>query len=273
MKKVVVRLLALTMAISMLVLATGCGNKKPANQMDLLSQIKEKGKIVVGTSADYPPYEFHKEIGGKDEIVGFDIAIAKEIAKDLGVELEIKDMKFEGLLPALKTGKIDFAMAGMTPKPERKKQADFSKIYYRAVQGMMVRAEDKDKIKAVTDLTGKVVGAQKASIQADIAKSEVKGAQVKELGKVSDLVLELQNKKIDAIIVELPVAEAYVSRNTELALAEGITFQDAEGGSAIAVNKGNTTLIEAMDKSLDALEQNKAIEKFVVEATELVESK
>lgn len=272
MKKVVVRLVALTMAMSMLLLASGCG-KKAENQGDLLSQIKEKGKIVVGTSADYPPYEFHKEINGKDEIVGFDIAIAKEIASDLGVQLEIKDMKFEGLLPALKTGKIDFAMAGMTPKPERRKQADFTKIYYRAVQGMMIRAEDKDKIKTVADLAGKVVGAQKASIQADIAKDEIKGADVKELGKVSDLVLELQNKKIDAIIVELPVAKAYVSKNSELALADNVTFQDAEGGSAIAVDKGNTTLVEAMNQTLDRLEQDKAIEKFVVEATALVESK
>ena len=84
-----------------------------------LEEVKKKGKLVVGTSADYPPYEFHKEIDGKDTIVGFDIDIAKEIAKDMGVEVEIKDMDFDGLLVASQAGKVDLVIAGMNPTPER----------------------------------------------------------------------------------------------------------------------------------------------------------
>jgi ABC-type amino acid transport substrate-binding protein len=87
-------------------------NEPPADdESPKIKEIKQAGKIVLGTSADYPPYEFHKEIDGKDTIVGFDIEIAKAIAKDLGVELEIKDMDFDGLLLALNAGKVDFVIA------------------------------------------------------------------------------------------------------------------------------------------------------------------
>ena len=103
----------------------GCGStsnekKDGAAKATALDATKSKGKLVVGTSADYPPYEFHKQVDGKDQIVGFDIDIAKEVAKDLGVELEVDDMSFDGLLVALQAGKVDMVFAGMTPTDERK---------------------------------------------------------------------------------------------------------------------------------------------------------
>ena len=109
---------------------------------------------------DYPPYEFHKLIDGKDEIVGFDIEIAKQVAADLGVKLEIVDMKFEGLLPALVTNDIDFIVAGMVADEERAKTVDFSVPYYAAEQRMVVRLADKDKYKDPEALVGLKVGAQ-----------------------------------------------------------------------------------------------------------------
>ena len=129
-KKLIAVAAVATIAISMV----GCGSnaKKESTNSNTsaLEAIKSKGKLVVGTSADYPPYEFHKEIDGKDQIVGFDIEIAKQFAKDLGVELEIKDMAFDGLLVALQADKVDMVFAGMTPTDERKQNADFSDIYY-----------------------------------------------------------------------------------------------------------------------------------------------
>lgn len=114
------KIFSLVLAMFMMLSLVGC-NKNQNTTVDELGKIKKAGKIVLGTSADYPPYEFHKVIDGKDEIVGFDIEIAKQIAKDLGVELEIKDMKFDGLLAALQAGKIDFIVSGMTPTEERKR--------------------------------------------------------------------------------------------------------------------------------------------------------
>lgn len=262
------------------VVLSGCGQESEdtssdsSNAEDTKSQlelIKERGKLVLGTCADYPPYEFHKEIDGKDTIVGFDISIGKEIAKDLGVELEIKDMQFKGLLPALKTGKIDMILAGMTPKPERREEVDFSEIYYNALHGVIIRVEDQDTYKTLEDLTGKAIGAQKAAIQEDLARENIKDAEIKALGKVSDLILQLKNKRAEAVIVEEAVAQAYINKNEDLSLMD-LRLQDQEGGSAVAVNKDNPDFVEAINKTIERLNNEDLINKFVVEATEMSES-
>lgn len=234
-----------------------------------LEQIKAKGKIVVGTSADYPPYEFIKVTDGKNEVVGFDIEIAKQIAKDLGVELEIKDMKFDGLLAALVADDIDFIAAGMVPNEDRKKSVDFSTQYYQANQNVLIRTEDAEKIKTVEDLKGLKVGAQKATIQEDLANEKTEAAEVKSLSKITDLVLELTNKKIDAVVLVEPVANAYARQNPNVAVS-GISL-GAEEAVALAINKGNPELLEAINKSLDTMMKAGAIDKFIEEATILSE--
>ncbi|WP_166242025.1 ABC transporter substrate-binding protein [Paenibacillus turpanensis] len=244
--------------------------QEPAAKPTKLDEIKKAGKIVLGTSADYPPYEFHKTVNGKDEIVGFDIELAKEFAKDLGVKLEIKDMKFDGLLPALQAGNIDVIIAGMTPDEERKKAVDFSKIYYTAVQTVVVRAEDNDKLKTTDDLKGKKVGAQKGSVQEDIVAEQISGSTAKILPKIPDLFMELKSKKVDALVVEEPVAAAYVSKHKDLAISS-IPLKQDEGGSAIAFAKNNPELVEAANKTIDRLLKDKLIEKFVAEANDMVE--
>lgn len=244
-------------------------SEKQAN--DTMSRVKGSGKLVLGTSADYPPYEFHKLVDGKDKIIGFDIAIAQAIADELDVTLEIRDMGFDGLLMALQEGKVDLVIAGMTPKPERIEQVDFTKIYYVAAQGVMIRAEDKDIYKTAADLKGHKVGAQLGAIQEDIAKDQIEGSEVKALGKVSDLILELKNKKVDALVMELPVANAYIKANSDLALSE-IEVVDDTGGSAIAIAKGNTQFVEKLDSILDDLMSSGKIDEFVAEAIIQVEN-
>ncbi|TCM87949.1 amino acid ABC transporter substrate-binding protein (PAAT family) [Paenibacillus sp. BK033] len=234
-----------------------------------LADIKKAGKIVLGTSAEYAPYEFHKNVDGKDQIVGFDIEIAKEVAKDLGVDLEIKDMDFGNLLAELKLGKIDFVIAGMTPDEERSKAVDFSKIYYEAKQGVLVRAEDKDNFTTMADLEGKAIGVQMGSTQEKIAQG-IKGAKLKSLGKTTDLVLELKSKKVDALIVELPVAQGYANVNSDLALTS-ISPEYESGGSAVAVNKGEKDLLAEIQKTLDHLTADKKIDQWVSEMTQISE--
>jgi len=252
----------------------GCGSKSESasnnKAASKVEQIKKSGKLVVGTSADYPPYEFHKSVNGKDQIVGFDIKIAEEIAKDLGVKLEIKDMKFDGLLAALQSGNVDMVLAGMNATEERKKSVDFSEIYYKSLQSVIVRAEDKDKIKTVGDLKGKKVGAQKGTTQEGIVKDQITGADLKALGKVTDLMLEIKNKKVDALVVEQPVGKAYVSKNSDLAISD-INVKIEDEGSAVAVKKGSSDLVEAINKTLDKLMKDKSVDKFVTEANEMVE--
>ncbi|MEG0775312.1 ABC transporter substrate-binding protein [Clostridium sp.] len=283
MKKNLLKNIALTAVIGIMSFSfAGCskasngGESKEASTKEVVAttidKIKESKKLVIGTSADYPPYEFHKEIDGKDTIIGFDVDIAQEIAKDLGVELEINDMKFDGLIAALKTGKVDMVLAGMNPTDERKQSVDFSKIYYTAEQAVIVRAEDKDKYKSLADLKGKEVGVQKGSIQEGLATEQIEGATVKGLGKVTDLVLELKNKKVDAIIVEVPVAKFYAEKNTDLVITDcKFAIEEGEQGSAIAIQKGDEAFVEAVNKTLDRLIKEGKIEEFVVKANEQVE--
>jgi polar amino acid transport system substrate-binding protein len=285
--KLLKNLVSLSILVALALAASSCGAKKEASAAPAtpasvkVAEIQKAGKLIIGTSADYPPYEFHSLKDGKDAIVGFDIAIAQELAKDLGVALEIKDMQFDGLLAALQAGNIDIVISGMTPTEERKKSVDFSTTYYYAVHGVMVRAADKDKLSTVEALKKARLSAQKGTIQVGIAKTQILGlskeaaekdqTSVKEVGTIKNLVLDLKNGKVDAIVAELPVAAAYVGKNPDLTVAAP-TFKDDQGGSAIAVKKGNDDLVAALNKTLDRLISEKKIDLFVAEANELVEN-
>lgn len=257
LKKIVIGALVGVMAFSM----AGCGKKGTS-----VEGIKKAKKLVLGTSADYPPYEFIDKDG---KIVGFDVEIAKAIADKLGVELEIKDMKFDGLLAALKTGKIDLVIAGMNPTEERKQSVDFSNIYYTSSQSVVVRAEDKDKYKTLADLKGKQIGVQKATVQEGLAKDQIEGAQLKSLGKLTDVVLELENKKIDAAVMEGPVAKFYIDKNKNLVATEAAFKVDpSETGSAIAVRKDSADFLAEINAVLDQLKKDGKIDQFIIDASQ-----
>jgi len=245
-----------------------------SKQGETMKKIKESGKLVLGTSADYAPYEFHKIIDGQDTIVGFDIDIAREIAKDLGVELVINEYSFDSLLQALNSGKIDIVISGMNPSPERAKSVDFSDIYYTAQHAVMVRAEDKDKIKTIDDLKGKKVGAQLTTTQEDIVKEKMPDSTLVSLKTIPNLVLELMNKKVDAIVVELPVAKGYVKNNSGLAISDIDVNEDIseeESGNAVAVRKNNKDLVEQINKTIARIQKDGTLDKYIAQANEMNE--
>lgn len=235
-----------------------------------LAEIKEKGKIVLGTSADYPPYEFHKTIDGKDTIVGFDIEIAKAVAESLGVELEIVDMKFEGLLPALTGSKIDFIVAGMNPTEERKKSVNFSIEYYNAHQTLLVMGSKAPELSTMESLKGKTIGVQKGTLQEQIAAEKFTESTVKSIGKIPDLIMELKTGKIDGIILNDTVAKSYVASNSDLS-TNGMDL-GSEGGVAIAMPKDSTDLTEAVNKTLESLMTEGKIDQWITDANLMVET-
>lgn len=234
-----------------------------------LTDIQKKGTITLGTSADYPPYEFHILRDGVDEIVGFDVEIAREMAKDLGVELKVVDMNFDGLLIALNTGQVDFVMAGMTPSDERREAVDFSDIYYYAEQTVVVRAEDKDKYTSIDSLDGLKVAAQRGSIQEGIVEEQMPNVNLISLTKIPNIVLELKNKKVEAAVMERPVAEGYVNSNSDIVISD-VPVVDETGGSAVALRKDSGELLKSVNDTIKRLENEGLIDKFVAEANELV---
>jgi len=253
----------------------GCGasnNKSATETKDLLETIQEKGKVVVGMSADYAPYEFHYiDENGKDVIGGFDVDIANEIANSLGVELVIQEMDFDALVAALPAGKIDLVISGMNPTEKRAKVVDFSEIYYNSQHGILVRSEDVDKYKTFADLEGVKVGTQLGSTQEQISRNEIPNADLQLLNNVNNLILELKAGKIDAIVMEKPVAEMAVKSNPELAVGNPI-YEEESGGNAVGIAKGNEELLAKINEVIKKLNESGKMDEYIVKANELAGS-
>lgn len=232
-------------------------------------KIQQKGELVVGLSADYAPYEFHAEIDGKDTIVGFDISIAQKIADDMGVKLHIEELGFDALLGALKTGKIDLIISGMAVTEERLKEVDFSDTYMTMKQRVIVRKDDADKYQSTLDFDGVPVGVQKQTTQEALAQNELVGSIPTSLQKIPDVIMNLKNKKVDAAILEGPVAEAYVDRNSDLVFAD-VEFKDGNKDTAVAVPKNAPVLLESINTSIKEIKDQGLLEAYKKEANELM---
>lgn len=231
-----------------------------------LEKIKKSGLLVVGLSADYAPYEFHQTIKGQDEIVGFDVSLAKEVAKSLGVKLQIKEMAFDALLGALKTGKVDIVISGMSATPERAKEVNFSTPYMHAQQEVLIRKADKEKYKSVTDFSGHSVAAQKGTTQADLATGELPGAKPVLLSKFTDEILELQSGKVDAIVVEQPVGGAYADHDKSLEMVPMDFVHKFGAGAAVALPKGSDALTAQVNKVINRVTKDGTFTKWQKQA-------
>lgn len=241
------------------------------NNTDSIVKIKEKGKLVLATSPDYPPYEFKTIKDGKLEIVGFEIEMAKKFAEKLGVDLEIKEMDFKLVIESVKKGEADIAMAGISPTPQRAEQVGMTEGYYKSEQTALIRAEDLDKYTSKDSLKGKNIGAQMGAIQVKMAQS-VDGATVKELPLVTALLADLKTKKIDAIVMESAVAKQYAMGNPEFKVANFVFESDSES-SVLAVKKENTDLLEFLNKEIEQMISDGTVNKLVVDAMGITEAK
>ncbi|MCK4942489.1 MAG: transporter substrate-binding domain-containing protein [Candidatus Aminicenantes bacterium] len=257
--------------VVVLVFFTISANSQPETKADKavskLDQIKKAGKLVVGTSPDYPPYEFHLLNDRQGEIVGLDVDIAKEIARELGVKLELKNIIFHKLFEVLNQDQVDMVIAGLAPSVGRRQLVDFSDVYYQAIQNMLIRSLDSEIITSLIDLRGKKVGTQKGSIQEDLSQKQILGAEFITKDTVNELISDLKNKKIDAAILEKPVAESFVMRHKDLINIECHSgAYDALLGSAIAVKKGNPEFLKEINRILAELKKENKIIEFVEDA-------
>ncbi|WP_226585587.1 ABC transporter substrate-binding protein/permease [Microseira wollei] len=229
---------------------------------DISGVIAQQGnarqKLVMVTSADYPPYEFRDTASGKDDIIGFDVDIAKYITNQLGYDLEIKDTDFSGIIPALQSGRADFAMAGMTPTEERQKNVDFSDIYYEAKNTIVTRKGSN--LKTPKDLSGKKVGVQLGSTQEKTAK-EFKNVQLVALNRTGDLIQEVKARRIDAAVIEDTIAKGFIANNPDLQFST-IPSKPEEAGSAIAFPK-NSRLVNDFNRILAEMKQSGEIERLI----------
>lgn len=273
MKKGLMKKIIATAVLGIMTMGlAGCGSSNDKNsdsKTDLLEKIQKNGKLVVGMSADYAPYEFHYiDENGKDVIGGFDVDIANEIANKIGVDLVIQEMDFDALVSALPAGKVDLVISGMNPTEERAKVVDFSEVYYNSKHGILVRAEDADKYQTFSDLEGAKVGVQLGSTQEKIAKTEIPNVNLQQLSNINNLILELKAGKVDAIVMEKPVAEMAVKSNPELAVGKPI-YEEQTGGNAVGIAKNNPQLLAKVNEVITELNESGKMDEYIAKANEL----
>ena len=234
--------------------ATGSSAAQTAGweSSERIQKIKDAGKLVLGTSADYPPFEFHTEIDGADTITGFDVLLAQKIADKLGVELEIVDMSFDNLLMSLDRGDFDIVMASLTPTEDRMKAVDFSEPYFYGSQVVVIRAEDADKYTTTESLKDCSVAAQKGAIQVPIANEIAGEANVVQLVKVGDMINELKAGKVEAVFLDNIIAGGYVAVHDDLVMADiGIEYES--NGNCVACKKGDAEMVACVNEVLAEL--------------------
>ena len=208
---------------------------------------KENKKLYVGTNAEFEPFEYRE--GGN--IVGFDIELIGEISKLINKDIEVEDMAFDGLLPALQTKKIDLIIAGMTATEERKKFVNFSESYYKSQQAIVVN-NDENGINTFDNLVGKDVGVV-LGYTGDIIVSEMANVKVQRYNATSEAIMALKSKKVQAVVLDYEPAKNYSAQNPELKLIE--TDSQSEE-YAIAIRKEDTQLLNDINKALATLKEN-----------------
>ena len=212
------------------------------------------GSLIMCTNAEFPPYEFHNG----NEIVGIDVEICNAIAEKLGLKLEIEDIAFDAIIPEIVSGKADLGAAGMTVTEDRKQNVDFSDSYAHATQVIIIR-EDSD-IAGPDDLKGKLVGVQQGTTGDLYVSADLGDDAVERYSKGMEAVQALTQSKVDAVIIGGETAKQYVKEVPGLRILDE-SYTDEE--YAIAVQKGNTQLLDAINTAIGELKKNGTFDKIV----------
>ncbi len=258
MKKIVCIALALVMVLAL----AACGSSAST-----ASAPTAKEKLVLGTSADYPPFEFqYPDKDGNLVYGGIDISVGQYIADYTGKELQVENMGFDYLLASLQKGDFDVVLAAIEETEDRLVSADFSDPYYIDVPAkVLVRASEADQYTSFDSFAGKSVGAQTATTKEDIVKDKLTGANLVSLQVVTDLVNQLVNNKIDAIVLDGGVAEQYAASNSDIVIAD-IEFEAAEP-YRVAIAKGDPKgLLPGINEAIAEMLEKDMVSQFYADA-------
>jgi polar amino acid transport system substrate-binding protein len=209
---------------------------------------KKESVLRVGTSADYPPFEYVDD--KTKEFVGFDIDLMKLLGKKMGYDkVEIVNMDFDTIIPSLQADKIDVGAACMTITNERLQQAD-AVPYFSTGESILVKKDSTFEPKTFEDLSGHKIGVQKGTTGEEItdkaiSEGKIKNADVKRYTSVVLAIVDLQNSNIDAVIIDAPVATFY-STKQDFKITGTLVSEEA----GLYIKKGNTELKSKLEKAL-----------------------
>lgn len=218
----------------------------PLASADELGKIKDAGELKIAMSGAYPPFNFINE---KNEVVGFDAAIGQEIARRLGVKPVIVTTAWDGILAGLLANKYDTICGSMTITEKRQEVVDFVGPYYRSGRGIFIRKDEN--FASLTDLEGKNIGVTLGETHEKWARTQ-KGWEIKTYKGLPELFLELENKRIDAIVID-SIPGLLAIKKTGMPIKK-MELPEIEGGDVnigIAIRKNNPELKAAMQKALD----------------------
>ena len=245
------KILSILMVICLTLSLFACGNTTNTATTEGASS----SKLIVGTSAGFPPYEFRE--GNK--IVGIDAEIMEAIAADLGYTIEWQDMKFDSLISALSSNKVDIVIAGMTVTEDRKESVDFTDTYTAAVQSIIIKKGGN--ISNLDDVEGKIIGVQQGTTGDIYASDDYGNDKVQRFNEGADAVQALLNGKIDCVIIDDQVAKNFV--DTHKTALELLDTAYTEEEYAMAVKKGNTQLLNQVNKSIKSLKDKGTVRRII----------
>ncbi|HEB9419242.1 TPA: basic amino acid ABC transporter substrate-binding protein [Campylobacter coli] len=226
---------------------TACQNAKTENNTS--NEANATPTLKVGTAPNYKPFNYKQD----SKLTGFDTDLVEEIAQKNGIEIVWVETNFDGLIPALKAGKIDMIASAMSATDERRQSVDFTKPYYMS-KNLYIKLKNNETLQTKTDLEGKKIGVQLGTLQENTAKA-IKDAQVQSNKDLNIAVLALKNNKIDAIVADQDTAKGFLAENPDLVSF----YQETDGGEgfSFAFDKDKQKeVIEIFNKGIDEAKAN-----------------
>lgn len=240
---------------------SSAASQEEVSEDSAIAKIKESGKLIMATNAAFPPFEYI----ANNEAAGVDVDIAKEIAKDLGVELQVDNMDFNGIIPAIQAGKADLGVAGMTVTDERKEQVDFSVEYVKSAQYVIIAKGSGVTVDSLKE-DGVIIGVQEGTTGDFYATDDIKGdPNTEDVARYKNAIVaaqDLMNGKCSAVIVDEMPAKSIVENNVDE--LELLPDPLTEESYAIAVKKGNQELLDAVNKTIERLQSEGKIDEFLI---------
>lgn len=244
--KIISKALMVAMALALAGSLAGCASQ---------GKLKEKDKLIISTNAEFQPFEYMD----KGKIVGIDVDISEQIAKQLGVTLQIDNMNFDSVVAAVQTGKTDMAVAGLSKTPDRAAAVDLSDPYYDASQVIIVK-KDNTAINSEASLKGRKVAVQKGTTGDDLATKLVGDANMTRFNASTDAVTALSDGKVDAVVIDSFPAKTFVNQNPNLKITGSPLTSEQY---CIAVRKGNKELLAAVNKEIGQLKSSGDLDKII----------
>ena len=256
MKTITSKVISAVLTGALALRMAGCSQPASTETADNGLKTVESGKLIMATSADFPPYEYYDG----DQVVGIDAEIAKAVADKLGLELVIEDTKFDSIIVGVQSGKYDIGCAGMTVTEERLQSVNFTSTYATGIQSVIV-PEGSEITDVDTLLDGDYIVGVQIGTTGDIYMTDDVGEdRIDRYQKGTDAIIALTSGKVDAVVIDNEPAKAFVAAN------EGLVILDtayAEEDYAMCLSKDNEDLLNAINGALDELEKDGTLDAIV----------